>query len=303
MIAPLVQDKLHSHSVQYEHDHAHDCGHGAAHDHTPQPLNTSALLSGRGLTLSRQGRNILLNVDFDLCAKEIVTLIGPNGAGKSTLVKVLLGLEKADGGQVHRDKNLRVGYVPQKLSLDQTLPMTVQRFLTLGTSAGALDIKQKLTSVGAPQVLGRQLSRLSGGELQRVMLARALLRDPNVLVLDEPLAGIDYSGETELYELVADLRDSQNLGILLVSHDLHVVMSSSDRVVCLNRHVCCSGKPIAVAQHEEYAKLFGENASRAFAVYEHRHDHAHDLAGDPLDVRGDVPVDRTETRHTGGKTD
>lgn len=265
-------------------DHAHPHAHshaGCCHAHTGAPFDPAALLSARGVSLSRNGRHILIDVDIDVQPREILTLIGPNGSGKTSLVRLLLGLNRPDRGEVRRSASLRVGYVPQKFEIDRAIPMTVERFLALGMAAkDAASIPAILSEVGAARVPLRQLSELSGGELQRVLLARALLRDPTLLVLDEPIRGVDYVGEAELYALIGRLRDSRRLGVLLVSHDLHIVMAQSDRVVCLNRHVCCSGVPETVAQHPEYMRLFGAEA-RAFAVYQHHHDHRHDLAGEP----------------------
>jgi zinc transport system ATP-binding protein len=262
--------------TQHTHDHA-----GCCHAHAGAPFDERSLLGARGLTLSRAGRAVLLNVDIDIAPREIVTLIGPNGSGKTTLVRVLLGLEKADRGEVRRARGLVIGYVPQRFDIDRAIPLTVGRFLALGTAAGTDRIARVLDEVGAPAVRDSQLSALSGGELQRVVLARALLREPHLLVLDEPVSGVDYNGEAELYTLIGKLRDSRGLGVLLISHDLHIVMAASDRVVCLNRHVCCSGVPESVAKHPEYARLFGAEGARAFAVYSHEHDHSHDLAGQP----------------------
>jgi zinc transport system ATP-binding protein len=222
---------------------------------------------------------VLDHIDVAVSPGEIVTLIGPNGAGKTTLVRVLLGLEKPDCGEVRRRKDLRIGYVPQRFDVDAVIPMTVDRFLTLGGAQCGIGVVSILAEVNAGHTRHQQLSHLSGGELQRVVLARALLREPNLLVLDEPVQGVDYAGEAELYNLIARLRDERGFGVLLVSHDLLIVMARSDRVICLNRHVCCSGVPETVAQHPAYARLFGADASRAFAVYRHDHDHRHDIAG------------------------
>jgi zinc transport system ATP-binding protein len=257
-----------------------------AHDHPSQEhhapaFDGTALVSARGLKVRHGGRVILSTVDIDIHPREIVTLIGPNGSGKTTLVRALLDLERLDGGAVARRPALRVGYVPQRFDIDRSLPMTVARFLALGNGGGESHMDRVLAEVGAARVKSQQLSELSGGELQRVLLARALLADPDLLVLDEPVRGVDYAGEAELYTLIAGLRDSRGLGVLLVSHDLHIVMASSDRVICLNRHVCCSGVPETVAQHPEYTRLFGQEAARAFGVYHHHHDHRHDLAGEP----------------------
>lgn len=276
------------HSHHHHPDHGHDHGEHTCccgHDHAVPgrlPFDETALISARGLELSFGGKPVLSDIDFDINEGEIVTLIGPNGAGKSTLVRVLLGLVKLDGGSVRRRRDARIGYVPQRLDIDPTIPMTVRRFLSLGERVSSNDITARLTEAGAGHVIDRQISKLSGGELQRVVLARALLRSPNLLVLDEPVRGVDYTGEAELYNLFARLRDTRGLGVLLVSHDLHVVMGSSDRVICLNQHVCCSGVPETVAQHPEYTRLFGAEAARSFGLYHHRHDHRHGPAGEPL---------------------
>jgi zinc transport system ATP-binding protein len=274
------------------HHHDGSCSH---HDHRSAPFDDQALMSARGLRVERNGRVLLSDVDIDIRPREIVTLIGPNGAGKTTLVRTLLGLEALDGGAVRRAAGLRIGYVPQRFDVDRALPMTVARFLALGNGGRAPRIGEVLGEVGAARVVDQQLAELSGGELQRVVLARALLGDPTLLVLDEPVRGVDYVGEAELYTLIGRLRDSRGLGVLLVSHDLHVVMASSDRVLCLNRHVCCSGVPETVAQHPEYMRLFGTEAARAFGVYHHHHDHRHDLAGEPTqgvspDPAGSAPA-------------
>ena len=273
----------HAHPHTHTHQHAADgsCCGGHAARRPAQPPNPAALISARGLEIVRSGRTILTDVDLDIEKGEIVTLIGPNGAGKTTLVRTLLGLERPDGGTVTRRKGLTIGYVPQRFDIDRALPMTVSRFLTLGAPGRRSRIGSVLEEVGASRVASQQLASLSGGELQRVLLARALLNDPDLLVLDEPVRGVDYVGEAELYTLIGRLRDARGLGVLLISHDLHIVMGKSDRVVCLNRHVCCSGVPEAVAQHPEYVRLFGRDEARAFAVYQHRHDHRHDLAGEP----------------------
>ena len=266
-------------TAPHVHVHDHDCAHDHHHHvHAAGPIRTDALLSARGVSLARGGRTILEHVDIDIGPGEIVTLIGPNGAGKTTLVRVLLGLEKADSGTIVRRPDVKIGYAPQRFDRDPAIPVTVERFLELGLPGANADVPAVLEEVGATRVAGQQLHALSGGELQRVVLARAL-RNSTLLVLDEPVRGVDYVGEAELYGLIGRLRTTRGLGVLLVSHDLHVVMAQSDRVICLNRHVCCSGVPETVSQHPEYARLFGAQAARAFAVYHHAHDHSHDLAG------------------------
>lgn len=276
-----------SHAGDHRHDHDEHCDHDHHHDHVPAGApNPDALLSARDISMARFGRPVLQRVSLDILPKQIVTLIGPNGAGKTTLVRVLLGIEAADEGDLVRKSDLVVGYVPQRFDLDHAIPMTVDRFLKMARPRRMSAIREVLDEVGAPNLGERQFSQLSGGELQRVLIARALLRDPQLLVLDEPVRGVDYTGEAELYAMISRLRDERGLGVLLVSHDLHVVMASSDRVICLNGHICCSGVPQSVAQHPEYARLFGPQAVRALAVYEHSHDHRHDLAGATLPASG-----------------
>ena len=265
---------------------AHAHGDGCDHDHggvqrNPADEVRNALIRGRGLTLRRGGRTILDHIDIDIAPGEIVTLIGPNGAGKTSLVRVLLGLERPDAGRVERAPGLVIGYVPQRFDRDSAIPMTVSRFLTLAGKVDPRRAQEVLREVGAERVAERQLSHLSGGELQRVVLARALVREPRLLVLDEPARGVDHLGEADLYALIGRLREERGLGVLLVSHDLHVVMAQSDRVLCVNRHICCQGVPETVAQHPEYVRLFGD-AARAFAIYQHHHNHEHGLGGEAL---------------------
>jgi zinc transport system ATP-binding protein len=263
------------------HDHSHDHSHDYGHDHgvVHRPPSPDALLTAHGLGVKRGSKTILEDIDLDIAPGEIVTIIGPNGAGKTTLVRVLLGLLPPDSGHVQRQPGLRTGYAPQRFDLAPSIPMTVARFLRLGGAHTGADATSVLTEVGAPRLADAQLSNLSGGELQRVVLARALLRSPQLLVLDEPVRGVDYAGEAELYGLIGRLRDERGLGVLLVSHDLHVVMAQSDRVICVNRHICCSGIPETVAKSPEYVRLFGPEAARSFALYSHHHDHTHGLDG------------------------
>ncbi len=232
------------------------------------------LISVRGATVTRQGRVLLDHIDMAVHRREIVTLIGPNGAGKSTLVKAALGLERLDVGTVTRAPGLKIGYQPQKLSLDVTLPLTVRRFLMLTERAPELALQQVLTEVGVPQLIDASVHRLSGGEWQRVMLARAVLRRPDLLVLDEPTQNVDMAGAVEMYQIIARLRDAIGCGVLMVSHDLNVVMAATDRVYCLNGHICCSGHPAAVSRDAAFQRLFGPQAA-TLAVYEHHHDHHH----------------------------
>ncbi len=239
------------------------------------------------------------SIDIDIGPSEIVTLIGPNGAGKTTLVRALLGLETLTVGTVVRSGELVIGYVPQRFDLDRAIPMTVERFLALGRARDRETQMAVLEEVGAPTLLDRQFSELSGGELQRVLLARALLRNPTLLVLDEPVRGVDYAGEADLYALIARLRTDRGVGVLLVSHDLHVVLAASDRVLCINQHVCCHGVPEDVARHPEYARLFGPIAASTFGLYRHAHDHRHDLSGAAIASAGNaIPHRNDEDRGT-----
>lgn len=236
------------------------------------------LLRLRDISLSRHGNPILERVDLSVSAGEIVTLIGPNGAGKTSLVRVVLGLMRADSGEVWRQPRLRIGYMPQKLQVDATLPLSVQRFLMLAPGVSRSAAHAALCELRAEHLFDHPLQQVSGGELQRILLARALLRKPHLLVLDEPVQGVDVNGQIELYQLISELRERYNCGVLMVSHDLHLVMAKTNTVVCLNRHVCCSGHPEQVSSDPAFVALFGAQADN-FAIYNHHHDHAHDLHG------------------------
>ncbi len=237
------------------------------------------LLTVENINLAIRGNPILQGVNLRVTTGEIVALIGPNGAGKSTLVRVVLGLLRADSGRVWRKPGARVGYMPQRVVVDETLPLSVRRFVTLGTPASRARVREALAEVGAASVLDAPVQAISGGEMQRVLLARALLREPELLVLDEPIQGVDLNGQYELYDLISNLRRRRGCGILMVSHELHLVMATTDHVLCLNRHVCCSGHPDHVARDPAYLELFGLDGARRLAVYHHHHDHRHDLHG------------------------
>ncbi|MBF7728822.1 zinc ABC transporter ATP-binding protein ZnuC [Pseudomonas sp. N040] len=239
---------------------------------------STPLLRLQGITVQFAGQAVLQDVQLQVDAGEIVTLIGPNGAGKTTLVRAVLGLLKPDSGTLWRKPRLRIGYMPQKLTVDPTLPLSVLRFLRLVPGVDRTSALAALAEVGAEQVIDSPLQRISGGELQRVLLARALLRKPELLVLDEPVQGVDVAGQAELYRLITRLRDRYHCGVLMVSHDLHLVMSTTDQVICLNRHVCCSGHPEQVSGDPAFVELFGQDA-RSLAIYHHHHDHSHDLHG------------------------
>ncbi|WP_449219917.1 ATP-binding cassette domain-containing protein [Tistrella mobilis] len=238
------------------------------------------LVEIRNLLVERDGRRLLDGIDLTIAPGRIVTLIGPNGAGKSTLVKVALGLIVPSAGTVVRRPGLRIGYVPQALAVDRTLPLTARRFMTLADVHGrrprAAEIAEALAEAGAEGLEDRSFHKLSGGEAKRVMLARALLQQPDLLVLDEAAAHLDMPGQIAFYRTLRAIRDRRGCGILMVSHDLHLVMSATDHVLCLNGHVCCSGHPDDVSRDPAFLALFGPLGADALAPYHHAHDHVHD---------------------------
>ncbi len=256
------------------------------------PVDPSPLLEAAGITHRYGPRTVLHGVDLSVQAGEIVSLIGPNGAGKTTLVRILMGLLRPTEGSLRRRANLRMGYLPQHFKVDEAIPLTVRRLITLTRPAGRAEIDRALDAVGVLHLIDQSIHGLSGGEQQRVLLARTLLRDPDLLVLDEPAQGIDMTGQFELYDLIVRLRTIRGYGVLMISHDLHLVMSATDRVICLNQHVCCSGHPETVNRHPEYVALFGPAAAKNIAVYAHTHDHHHDLHGRVVPVAPEEDRDR-----------
>jgi len=246
-------------------------------------IKHNLLLSAEGVKITINDNEILQGASLSVTEGEVVTVVGPNGAGKTTLIRAMLGLIHPDSGNIYRRPGLTVGYMPQKLSLDPTMPMTVNRFLELGVPtalAGHGRRKKTLEEVGIGHIANSQMQNISGGEMQRVMIARALLRDPDILVLDEPVQGVDVTGQAELYRLIRKIKNNRGVGVLMVSHDLHVVMAETDRVICLNRHVCCEGHPEAVSRHPEFVEMFGEQVAGSIALYPHHHDHHHDVHGE-----------------------
>ncbi len=238
------------------------------------------------ITVRLGDRPVLEKVSIVVQPGEIVTLIGPNGSGKTTLVRTILGLQTPQGGRIRRRPGLKIGYVPQRLSIDPILPLTVRRFLRLGGKHDEIVLQRAIDEVGGSDLMLRQIGQLSGGELQRMALARALLRQPDLLVLDEPLQGVDFTGQLALFNLIDRVRQDRGCGVLMVSHDLHLVMKGTDRVFCLNRHICCSGQPETVSRHPEYLALFGPRAEESLAVYAHSHDHDHALSGEVVTLPG-----------------
>lgn len=235
-----------------------------------------SLFDARGLTVRLGGQAVLLGVDFSIDRGEIVTIVGPNGSGKSTLLRALIGALPPAAGRITRAPGLRIGYVPQRLAIDPTLPMTVGRFLSLPVRRRPDETAAALARAGVPQLEQRQMADLSGGQFQRVLLARALLERPDILILDEATQGLDQPGSAAFYRQIEEVRRDLGCAVLMVSHELHVVMAASDRVVCLNGHVCCEGRPEAVASAPEYRALFGTGTQGALALYRHDHNHSHD---------------------------
>ncbi len=245
----------------------------------PMDAVRQPLIEIGGLEVRAKTQVLLSGIDLTVHGGEVVSIIGPNGAGKTTLIRAALGLIQPTSGTVRRRAGLRIGYVPQRLILNPNLPLTVRRFVGLSGTVPRGRRQAVLDEVGIGDIADTSIHDVSGGELQRALLARALLRDPELLVLDEPAQGVDITGQSELYDLIARLRTERGCGVLMVSHDLHLVMSATDRVVCINRHLCCDGRPDAVSRHPEYVALFGAEAANTLALYHHEHDHVHDHHG------------------------
>ena len=243
-------------------------------------IRSETLIQSQNISLHIGGKELLSGVSLNISKAEIVTVIGPNGAGKTTLLRLLLGLIPVSYGSIYRKPKLRIGYLPQKVVFNPVLPISVSRIMNLTGNYSKSQIETSLEETGVLALRDKPVSQLSGGEYQRVMLARALLRNPELLVLDEPVQGVDYMGESELYNLIGDLRKSHGCGVLMVSHNLHVVMASTDRVLCLNQHICCEGQPEDVTHHPEYLRLFGLDSGSALAIYSHQHDHKHHMSGE-----------------------
>ncbi len=234
------------------------------------------LITATNLSVAYGANTVLRGVDLTLSPGEIVTIVGPNGSGKTSLLRAIIGAATPVEGEVRLKPGLKIGYVPQRLHIDQTLPITVERFLRLTDRVPRRKCKEALEAAGVPDLLSRQMSQLSGGQFQRVLLARALINTPDVLLLDEATQGLDQPGSAAFYRQIETVREQTGCAILMISHDLHVVMSASDRVVCLNGHVCCQGTPAVVASAPEYRALFGAGTGGALALYRHDHDHHHD---------------------------
>jgi zinc transport system ATP-binding protein len=234
-----------------------------------------ALITAQNITLTHQGKKILDDVSFTLQPGEFITLIGPNGAGKSSLIKVLLGLIKQDSGKIKRAKSMRLGYTPQLFTPNPFIPISVVDFLTLNQKVEKSFVKETAETTGVGSLLNLPLKDLSGGELQKVLLTRALMNKPNVLILDEPAQNLDVDGQMQLYQLIQDIHQQQNCAILMVSHDLHRVMKESSQVLCLYHHICCKGHPETILKDEQFNDLFADQMTELMATYEHHHNHHH----------------------------
>ena len=221
-------------------------------------------------------KKVLQNINLSLNAREIVTIVGPNGSGKTTLFKAIIGAIPFSKGKISIKPNLRIGYVPQQLKVDQTLPITVERFLKLATRNNN-DIEKMIAFFGSENIFREQINSLSGGQMQRVLLARALINKPEILLLDEATRGLDQPGIAAFYRKIENISKETNCAVLMISHDLHVVMRASDRVICVNGHICCQGTPENVATSPEYQTLFGSKIDGSFALYRHKHNHNHDV--------------------------
>ena len=223
----------------------------------------------------REGSAILDNISLTLNAGEFITLVGPNGAGKTMLLRCLLRVMPADSGRVHHKAGLRVGYVPERIIGENVMPMSVHRFLHLNQKMSHDECDAIMDETQISPLRERTLSTLSGGEVQRVLLARALARNPDVLMLDEPAQNLDINGQLHFYRLIDNIFEQRKLAILMVSHDLHLVMASTHKVVCLYHHICCSGEPSQLRHDPSFAALFGDDMARLVSVYSHNHTHDH----------------------------
>ena len=244
---------------------------------------TNALISAKNVSVLKHQKSILDNIDIQINKNDFITIIGPNGAGKTMLLKCLMGFYKPTSGRIERKEKLKIGYMPQSISVINTMPMTVKDFITVRKEYDDISLNKVITEVNISEIVNKQLSVLSGGEMQRVLLARSLLNNPDLLILDEPAQNLDISGQLNFYKLIQEIYSKRNVSILMVSHDLHLVMVSTKKVLCLYKHICCSGAPQQIAKDPEFLSMFGKDMANMLSIYQHSHDHNHDhshLAGE-----------------------
>ena len=240
--------------------------------------NNNSLVKLENAGVYKSTKWLVRGISFEVNKGQIVTLIGPNGSGKTTTAKMILNILGTSEGFVKSNTN-KMAYVPQKINIDWTMPLRVIDFMKITSSLNNSQITDSLNMTGVDKLLYSQIHNLSGGEFQRVLIARAIATKPDLLVLDEPVQGVDFNGEIALYNLIKKISVTLNCGILLISHDMHFVMSTTDHVICLNGHICCSGNPSSIVKNPEYIKLFGEHNSETLSYYQHQHDHSHDNDG------------------------
>jgi zinc transport system ATP-binding protein len=237
---------------------------------------TNALISAKNVSVLKHQKSILDNIDIQINKNDFITIIGPNGAGKTMLLKCLMGFYKPTSGRIERKEKLKIGYMPQSISIINTMPITVKDFITVRKEYDDISLNKVITEVSIGEIVNKQLSVLSGGEMQRVLLARSLLNNPDLLILDEPAQNLDISGQLNFYKLIQEIYSKRDISILMVSHDLHLVMVSTKKVLCLYKHICCSGAPQQIAKDPEFLSMFGKDMANMMSIYQHSHDHNHD---------------------------
>ena len=237
---------------------------------------TNALISAKNVSVLKNQKSILENIDIQINKKDFITIIGPNGAGKTMLLKCLMGFYKPTSGMIERKEKLKIGYMPQSINVINTMPMTVKGFITVKKKYDDISLHKVITEVNLGEIVNKQLSVLSGGEMQRVLLARSLLNNPDLLILDEPAQNLDISGQLNFYKLIQEIYSKRDISILMISHDLHLVMVSTKKVLCLYKHICCSGAPQQIAKDPEFLSMFGKDMANMMSIYQHSHDHDHD---------------------------
>ena len=237
---------------------------------------TNALISAKNVSVLKHQKSILDNIDIQINKNDFITIIGPNGAGKTMLLKCLMGFYKPTSGRIERKEKLKIGYMPQSISIINTMPITVKDFITVRKEYDDISLNKVITEVSIGEIVNKQLSVLSGGEMQRVLLARSLLNNPDLLILDEPAQNLDISGQLNFYKLIQEIYSKRDISILMVSHDLHLVMVSTKKVLCLYKHICCSGEPQQIAKDPEFLSMFGKDMANMMSIYQHSHDHNHD---------------------------